>query len=136
MPPLRTIEGDLTGLNWPMGIDVDLTHHEIAVANYGDSSVRIFRRDAKGNVQPTRVIRGALTQIVGPVSVAIDVKNEELWVANYGDHTAVVFPRTASGNVRPKRIIRNAPKDTPTCGFTNASAAAYDSKRDEILVPN
>ena len=136
VPPLRTIEGDLTGLNWPMGIDVDLTHGEIAVANYGDSSVRIFRRDAKGNVQPTRVIRGALTQIVGPVSVAIDAKNEELWVANYGDHTASVFPRTASGNVRPKRVIRNAPKDTPTCGFTNASAAAYDSKRDEILVPN
>jgi 6-phosphogluconolactonase (cycloisomerase 2 family) len=136
VPPLRTIEGDLTGLNWPMGIDVDLTHDEIAVANYGDSSVRIFRRTGRGNVQPVRVIRGALTQIVGPVSVAIDIRNDELWVANYGDHTAVVFPRAASGNVRPKRIIRNAPKDTPTCGFTNASAAAYDSKRDEILVPN
>jgi 6-phosphogluconolactonase (cycloisomerase 2 family) len=136
VPPLRTIEGNLTGLNWPMGIDVDLTHDEIAVANYGDSSVRIFRRGDKGNVQPVRVLRGALTQIVGPVSVAIDTRNDELWVANYGDHTAVVFPRTASGNVRPKRTIRNAPKDTPTCGFTNASAAAYDSKRDEILVPN
>jgi 6-phosphogluconolactonase (cycloisomerase 2 family) len=136
VPPLRTIEGDLTGLNWPMGIDVDLTHDEIAVANYGDSSVRVFRRGDKGNAQPVRVIRGALTQIVGPVSVAIDAKHDELWVANYGDHTAVVFPRGASGNVRPKRIIRNAPKDTPTCGFTNASAAAYDSKRDEILVPN
>jgi 6-phosphogluconolactonase (cycloisomerase 2 family) len=136
VPPLRTIEGDLTGLNWPMGLDVDLTRDEIAVANYGDSSVRIFRRGGKGNLQPVRVLRGALTQIVGPVSVAIDTKNDELWVANYGDHTAVVFPRTASGNVRPKRTIRNAPKDTPTCGFTNASAAAYDSKRDEILVPN
>jgi len=136
VPPLRRIEGDLTGLNWPMGIDVDLTHDEIAVANYGDSAVRVFRRGDRGNVQPVRVLRGALTQIVGPISVAIDVKNDELWVANYGDHTAVVFPRTASGNVRPKRIIRNAPKDTPTCGFTNASAAAYDSKRDEILVPN
>jgi hypothetical protein len=136
VPPLRTIEGNLTGLNWPMGLDVDLTHDEIAVANYGDSSVRIFRRGDKANVQPVRVLRGALTQIVGPVSVAIDTKNDELWVANYGDHTAVVFPRTASGNVRPKRTIRNAPKDTPTCGFTNASAAAYDSKRDEILVPN
>jgi DNA-binding beta-propeller fold protein YncE len=136
VPPLRTIEGDLTGLNWPMGIDVDQTHDEIAVANYGDSSIRVFRRTGKGNVQPVRVLRGALTQIVGPVSVAIDTKNEELWVANYGDHSAVVFPRTASGNVRPKRVIRNAPKDTPTCGFTNASAAAYDSKRDEILVPN
>jgi len=136
VPPIRTIEGDLTGLNWPMGIDVDLLHDEIAVANYGDSSIRVFRRTDKGNVQPVRVLRGALTQIVGPVSVAIDTKNEELWVANYGDHTAVVFSRTASGNVRPKRTIRNAPKDTPTCGFTNASAAAYDSKRDEILVPN
>jgi DNA-binding beta-propeller fold protein YncE len=136
VPPLRTIEGDLTGLNWPMGIDVDLIHDEIAVANYGDSSVRLFRRGDRGSVQPVRVLRGALTQIVGPVSVAIDTKNDELWVANYGDHTAVVFPRTASGNVRPKRTIRNAPKDTPTCGFTNASAAAYDSKRDEILVPN
>jgi DNA-binding beta-propeller fold protein YncE len=136
VPPLRTIEGDLTGLNWPMGLDVDLTHDEIAVANYGDSSVRIFRRGDKGNVQPVRVIRGALTQIVGPVSVAIDTRHDELWVANYGDHSAVIFPRTASGNVRPKRTIRNAPKDTPTCGFTNASAAAYDSKRDEILVPN
>jgi len=136
VPPLRTIEGDLTGLNWPMGIDVDLIHDEIAVANYGDSSVRLFRRGDKGSVQPVRVLRGALTQIVGPVSVAIDTKHDELWVANYGDHTAVVFPRAASGNVRPKRTIRNAPKDTPTCGFTNASAAAYDSKRDEILVPN
>lgn len=136
VPPLRTIEGDLTGLNWPMGIDVDLTRDEIAVANYGDSSVRVFRRGDRGNAQAVRVIRGAATQIVGPVSVAIDTKNDEIWVANYGDHTAVVFPRTASGNVRPKRVLRNAPKDTPTCGFTNASAAAYDSKRDAILVPN
>ncbi len=134
--PLRTIEGPLTGLNWPMGIDVDLKHDEIAVANYGDSSVRIFPRGAAGEVQPVRIIRGAATQIVGPVSVAIDVKNDEIWVANYGDHTAVVFPRAASGNVKPKRIIRNAPANTATCGFTNASAAAYDSKRDAILVPN
>jgi DNA-binding beta-propeller fold protein YncE len=136
VPPLRAIGGSLTGLNWPMGIDVDLTHDEIAVANYGDSSVRVFRRGDQGNVQPVRVLRGALTRIVGPVSVAIDTRHDELWVANYGDHTAAVFARTASGNAAPKRIIRNAPKDTPTCGFTNASAAAYDSKRDEILVPN
>jgi DNA-binding beta-propeller fold protein YncE len=135
-PARRTIHGALTGLNWPMGIDVDLTHDEIAVANYGDSSIRIFRRTDRGNVQPARLIRGAATQIIGPVSVAIDVKHDEIWVANYGDHTAVVFPRTASGNARPKRIIRNAPANTPTCGFTNASAAAYDSKRDAILVPN
>ncbi len=134
--PLRTIEGPGTGLNWPMGIDVDLSRDEIAVANYGDNSIRIFPRGERGDVVPLRVIRGPRTLIVGPVSVAIDVKNDEIWVANYGDHTAVVFPRTATGNVKPTRIIRNAPKDAATCGFTNASAAAYDSKRDEILVPN
>jgi DNA-binding beta-propeller fold protein YncE len=134
--PLRVIEGTQTGLNWPMGIDVDLTHDEIAVANYGDSSIRIYPRGARGDVAPRRVIRGRQTQIVGPVGVAIDAKNDEIWVANYGDHTALVFPRSASGDVAPKRIIRNAPKDTPTCGFTNASAAAYDPKRDAILVPN
>jgi hypothetical protein len=134
--PLRTIQGNLTGLNWPMGLDVDLTHDEIAVANYGDNAVLVFSRTAGGNVQPVRVIRGAATQIVGPVSVAIDTKNDELWVANYGDHTALVFARNASGNARPKRMIRNAPAKTPTCGFTNASAAAYDTKRDALLVPN
>lgn len=134
--PLRVIEGQSTQLNWPMGIDVDLENDEIAVANYGDSSVRFYRRSGEGEVTPLRTIRGAATKIVGPVSVAIDLKNDEIWVANYGDHSAVVFPRTAVGNVKPKRIIRNAPVNAATCGFTNASAAAYDSKRDEILVPN
>ena len=119
-----------------MGLDVDLTNDEIAVANYGDSSVRVFRRAASGDVAPVRTIRGGQTQIVGPISVVVDAKNDEIWVANYGDHTAVVFPRTATGNVKAKRIIRNAPVNTPTCGFTNLSAAAYDSKRDALLVPN
>jgi DNA-binding beta-propeller fold protein YncE len=134
--PLGTIEGPRTGLNWPMGIDVDLMHDEIAVANYGDSSVRIFRRADRGDVAPLRVIRGPSTGIVGPVGVAIDSKHNEIWVANYGDHTAVVFDRTANGDARPKRIVRNAPVGTPTCGFTNLAAAAYDSRRDAILVPN
>ena len=49
---------------------------------------------------------------------------------------AVVFDVDAVGDVAPKRIIRNAPAGTPTTGFTNASAAAYDSKRGEVLVPN
>jgi DNA-binding beta-propeller fold protein YncE len=73
---------------------------------------------------------------VGPIAVGVDTKNNEIWVANYGDHTALVFDRAASGDVAPKRIIRNAPAGTPTTGFTNAASAAYDPKREEILVPN
>src|SRR4029453_245666 len=38
--PLRSIAGPRTGLNWPMGLEVDAVRDEIVVANYGDSSVR------------------------------------------------------------------------------------------------
>jgi len=134
--PSRKIQGPHTKLDWPMGLSVDTTHNEIAVANYGDSSVAVFRRTDNGDVSPIRVIRGAETGIAGPVSVAIDTKNDEIWVANYADHSAVVFSRTANGNAAPKRIVRNAPARTPTCGFTNASACAYDPTRQVILVPN
>ena len=134
--PIRKIQGPKTGLNWPMAIDVDLERNEIAVANNGDSSIRIFRRTDTGDVAPVRVIKGPRTGILGPMGVAYDVKNGELWVANYGDHTAQVFAITANGNVAPKRTLRNAPAGSPTVGFGNPGAVAYDSKRDEILVPN
>jgi hypothetical protein len=59
-----------------------------------------------------------------------------LWVSNFGDHTALVFDRQASGNAAPKRVIRTAPAGTPTPGFGNPQTIAYDSTRDQILVPN
>ena len=136
VPPIRTIQGDRTQLAWPMGIDVHRERRELAVANYGTDSVLIFAKAAGGNVAPVRVIGGPRTGIEGPVAVGFDQRNNELWVANYGDHSAVVFATDAVGDVAPKRIIRNAPAGTPTTGFTNASAAAYDSKRGEVLVPN
>jgi len=136
VPPIRTIQGDRTQLAWPMGIDVDREGRELAVANYGSSAVLIFAKAADGNVAPLRIIGGPRTGIIGPVAVGFDRRNREIWVANYGDHTAVVFDIDAAGDVAPKRIIRNAPAGTPTTGFTNASAAAYDSKRREVLVPN
>lgn len=134
--PIRTIEGPKTQLAWPMGIDVSRERNELAVANYGTSSILIFSRAADGDLAPIRVLGGDRTGIIGPVAVGFDSKNNELWVANYGDHSAVVFDAGAAGNVAPKRIIRNAPAGTPTTGFTNASAAAYDTKRREVLVPN
>lgn len=134
--PLRTIQGGKTRLAWPMGITVDTASAELAVANYGTNEILIYNKGANGDVAPSRIIGGDRTGIVGPIAVQIDPKNNEIWVANYGDHTAVVFDRAASGNVAPKRIIRNAPAGTPTTGFTNASAAAYDSVRDQLLVPN
>ena len=134
--PIRTLQGKATQLAWPMGIDVSRPRNELAVANYGTSSILIFSRTADGDTAPVRTLGGDRTGIVGPVAVGFDHKNDEIWVANYGDHTAVVFDADAAGNVAPKRTIRNAPAGTPTTGFTNASAAAYDTKRREVLVPN
>ena len=136
VPPIRTIQGGKTRLAWPMGVTLDAGAGELAVANYGTNEILIYHKGATGDVAPSRILGGSRTGIVGPIAVQIDATNNELWVANYGDHTAVVFDRHASGNVAPKRIIRNAPAGTPTTGFTNASAAAYDSVRDQLLVPN
>ncbi len=134
--PMRKIQGSKTGLNWPMALSVDAMHDEIAVANSGDSSIRVFGRTAAGDVAPVRVIKGTRTGIHGPMGVTFDTKNDEIWVANYGEHSALVFARTATGDVAPKRVVRNAPAGSPTVGFGNPGAVAYDSKRDEILVPN
>jgi len=134
--PLRTIQGKRTGLNWPMGMSLDALHNEIAVASYGNDSILIFHRTDQGDVAPVRAIHGNLTAIAGPMGVSIDTKNDEIWVTNYREHTAAVFARTAQGNVAPKRLVRNALPGTPAVGFGNPGAVAYDSKRDQILVPN
>ena len=134
--PLRSITGSQTGLDWPMGVEIDVQRDEILVANYGDNSIHVFRRTAEGDVRPKRVLKGDRTGIVGPVDVKVDAARNEIWVANYSDHSALVFDRDASGNRPPKRIIRNAPPATPALTFTNAAAAAYDTKRDALIVPN
>lgn len=134
--PLRVVEGSKTGLDWPMGIAYDSRNDTIVVANNGDSSILVFGRNSNGDAAPLRVIRGERTGISHPMGVAIDSQQGEIWVSNWGDHSALAFDSGARGNVAPKRIIRSAPAGTPTPGFGNPMALAYDSKRDELLVPN
>jgi len=134
--PLRTIQGPRTKLDWPMGIAEDPGHNVIVVANNGDNSILIFDRNRSGDVSPVRTIHGDHTGISRPMGLAVDPKDGEIWVSNYGDHTALAFDSAANGNVAPKRVIRSAPAGTPTPGFGNPMALAYDCKREEILVPN
>ena len=135
-PPLRTIQGPNTQLNWPAHIFVDEVHGEILVANDGTDSILVFRVTDSGNVAPTRVLRGPKTQIKNPTGVYVDRVNNELVVANMGNHRATVYPRAAQGDTPPLRTIRAAPEGTPALQIGNPGAVAYDSKRDEILVPN
>ena len=118
------------------GLAYDATHDEIVVPVALGAAVLTFRGGATGSEAPVRTVQGPKTHLVRPHTLTVDEINDEIWVANYGDHTAEVFSRTATGNASPKRIVRNAPAGTPTGGFGNPYAVAYDSKRDQLLVPN
>jgi hypothetical protein len=74
--------------------------------------------------------------VKNPTGVVVDLQSDELFVSNMGNHSATVYPRTASGDAAPKRVIRAAPVGTPALQIGNPGAVAYDTKRDEILVPN
>ena len=135
-PPLRVIKGPRTRLNWPGHVVVHEDRGEIFVANDADDSVLVFRTSDKGDVAPIRVIRGALTSVKNPTGLSLDVKNGELWVANMGNYSATVYPITANGDVAPLRTIRGGPTDRVGLMIGNPGAVGYDSKRQEILVPN
>ncbi len=134
--PLRTISGPNAQLNWPAHIYSDPEHGELFVANDVGDSILVFRETDNGDVSPVRVLKGSKTEIKNPTGLYVDEIHDELWVSNMGNHRAVVFPRTANGDVPPRRIIRSAPPASPALAIGNPGATAYDSKREEILVPN
>ena len=135
-PPLRMIEGPKTRLNWPAQIYLDSEQGELFVANDADDSVLVFRATDQGDVAPTRIIRGPKTGLRNPTGVFVDAKNREVVVSNMSNHTATVYPRTANGDVAPLRTIRSAPQGKVALAIGNPGAVGYDTRRDEILVPN
>ena len=134
--PLRTIQGPRTQLNWPAQISLDPERSELFVANDGGNSVLVFRTTDDGDAAPTRVIAGPQTGLLNPTGVWVDTVHDEVVVSSMGNHSAMVFPRTASGDVAPLRTIRSAPLGKRALAIGNPGAVAYDSKRDELLVPN
>ena len=134
--PLRVIEGPQTQLNWPAAMAMDVDRGELYVANDAANSVLVFRATDRGNVAPTRVIKGPKTGIKNPTGVFLDTQNRELWVSNMGNHAATVYRLDASGDAAPLRTIRSAPQGKLAQAIGNPGAVGYDSKREEILVPN
>jgi DNA-binding beta-propeller fold protein YncE len=134
--PIRVIKGPKTQLNWPTALAIDPERGELFVANDTGDSVLVFDAMAAGDVAPKRILKGPKSLVKSPTGVFFDSKHDELWVANFGNHTATVYKATASGDAVPLRVIRSAPADKPTPNIGNAYAPAYDSKRDQILVPN
>lgn len=135
-PPVRVIQGPKARLNWATGIAIDSQRGELYVANDMADEVLVFDSSAQGDVAPKRVLSGPKSMVKNPTGVYLDLKNDELWVTNFGNHTATVYKRTAEGNTPPLRVIRSGPVEAPAPMMGNPHPVAYDSKRDEILVPN
>jgi hypothetical protein len=134
--PMRMIQGPKTLLDWPTHISLDLEHNELFVANTVTDEILVFHASDNGNVAPFRILKGPHTGLQIPHGVFVDTKNDEVVVANFGGHSSTVYRRDASGDTPPLRTIRAAPPNTPAPMFGNIAALAYDTKRDELLVPN
>jgi len=134
--PLRVIQGPNTQFNWPTGLAIDEQRGELYVANDIGNSILIFNVTDSGDVAPKRVIKGPKTNLANPTGVWVDLKNNEVWAANFMNHSATVYTLSASGDVAPLRMIRSGPLNEPSLGIGNPHPVAYDSKREQILVPN
>jgi DNA-binding beta-propeller fold protein YncE len=134
--PIRVIRGPKTEISLPMKVYVDTVHNELFVANSGSNSILVFNRTANGDVAPIRKIQGEATKLRKPVGLYVDTKNDEVWATSPEFHTINVYKRTAQGDAAPLRIVRGAPEGTPAPGIGNPGGVAYDSKREQILVPN
>ncbi len=137
-PPLRVIQGDQTQLNWPAAMKLNPENGDLYVANDIGQSILVFAAaaTANGNVAPARVIKGDQTRLSYPTGIALDLKNREVWVSNMGTASATAYPLMADGNTPPLRRIRSAPDGKKALNFGRTTAVAYDSRREQILVPN
>ena len=134
--PQRTIQGSKTQLDWPGAMSVDSDTGDLYVANDMGQSILVFRRGDEGDAAPVRVIKGPKTRLSYPAGVFVDAKNKEVWASNLGNSTATVYPLMADGDVAPLRTIRGAEENKQSLKFGKTEALAYDSKRDQLLVPN
>jgi hypothetical protein len=96
----------------------------------------VFHGTDQGDTAPVRAIKGQATKLTYPVGVYVDSKNKEVWATNIGNSTATVYPLMANGDVAPLRTIRSAEEDKQSLRFGKTQALAYDSNREQVLVPN
>jgi hypothetical protein len=47
-----------------------------------------------------------------------------------------VYPLLANGDVPPLRVIRSGAADEPALLIVNPGGVGYDTRREELLVPN
>src|SRR5881397_4349238 len=128
--------GSKTRLDWAGGMSLDPDRGDLYVANDVGDSILVFRETDDGDVAPARIINGDKTGLNHPAGISLDLKNQEFWVSNMGNSSATCYSLKADGNATPVRTIRSAPLGRTSVKFGKPQAVAYDSKREQYLVPN
>lgn len=135
--PLRSIFGDNTLLENPIGIVLDTMHDELitntynADGNFGAGLVT-FSRTTTGDIAPLRAIVGSATQFPGYTNfLAFDPVGDELYADAYpgGLPGYAVFPRSADGNVAPSRSVAGV-----ETGIYYVSGMSYDAVNGRVIV--
>jgi hypothetical protein len=145
--PLRTLEGDDTGLDAPHGIAVDEKDRLLFVNTWGDHSdpsvagtgkwfppaIKVFALDASGDAKPLHVITGEKTQLDWPAAMKFNPNTGDLYVANDIGQSVLVFANAAKaqGDAAPARVLHG-----PSTRLRNPTGVALDLKNQELWVSN
>src|SRR4030095_1013458 len=145
--PIRTLEGDGSGLDGAHGIVVDEKNRLLYVNTWGHHSnfkvpgtgayfppaIKVYPLDADGHTAPLRVITGDRTQLNWPAGMKLNPESGELYVANDIGASVLVFKdiATARGNVSPARVLKG-----PRTGLRNPTGLFVDTKHQELWVSN
>jgi hypothetical protein len=101
--PIRTITGGNTGLNNPLGINIDVLGR-LWVANGAGNAITAYAAGANGDVAPVRTIKGSDTQLNDPTWVTTDDAGN-IYVGNHNSNVVTAYSRTSNGNVAPTQRI-------------------------------
>jgi len=145
--PIRTLEGDGSGLDAPHGIAVDEKNRLLYVNTWGHHSnfrvagtgayfppaIKVYSLDANGPTAPLRVISGDKTQLNWPASMKLNPETGELYVANDIGASVLAFKNVATvqGNVAPARVLKGS-----KTGLRNPTGVFLDTRHQELWVSN
>ncbi|TSC32942.1 DUF6519 domain-containing protein [Corallococcus sp. Z5C101001] len=133
------------GVVQPTALVLDAAQDTLYVANGGEDSVAVFRRDKLGGFEQERVISGKKTGLSGPLGLALDPERKLLFVAGSGKAQVTgltvatragsrttfltVFDANAKGDVAP-RVKWTGDQ----LGLNRAAGLALDVSRQELFV--
>jgi len=115
--PIRTIEGDATGINGATCVAFDTQGNLYVLNTGGFGSITVYPPGANGNAHPIRTITGDNTGLKsGAGCLAVDGKGSVYVTDSYGTQegngptvevdSVLVYPPGASGDVKPIRTIK------------------------------